>query len=87
MADTYEELYNEPGRFAIRVGRSTYVAWETSGRWYYHRRAGGNITDTNSYASRRSCRRAILNHIARTKKEPRKRNWRLLGRKDRSGRT
>lgn len=31
--------------------------WERGGRWYVRRVSGGNVTDSSSYASRRSARR------------------------------
>ena len=44
-----------------------FRAWKSTmtGRWFWHRKAGGNITDDGSYASRGSARRAILQRIAK----------------------
>lgn len=43
-----------------------YSYWEANdGRWYWHRQAGGHITDSGSYASRRSCRRALRDRVER----------------------
>ncbi|HSX22696.1 MAG TPA: hypothetical protein VLE97_08000 [Gaiellaceae bacterium] len=43
------------------VGRAVYEYWEgaTTGRWYWHRRVGSDITESGSYASRRSTRRKL----------------------------
>lgn len=47
-------------QIAYRIWLSTL-----SGRWYWHRRASGNITDDGSYATRGSARRAVLQRIAK----------------------
>lgn len=33
------------------------------GRWYWHRKRSGQVTASGSYASRRSCRRALRSMV------------------------
>lgn len=56
--------YHNPNSNAI------FEFWKSSltGRWFWHRKSGGRITDDGSYASRRSCRRALAQRVAKEKK-------------------
>jgi hypothetical protein len=63
---SHREIESTPDSFVIGSGRARFEAIRSlSGRWYCHRKVNGRITDDGSYASRRSCRRAILTRIAR----------------------
>jgi hypothetical protein len=65
MTAAYTTVTSGPDEFVLRAGRVRWLAWRSrNGRWYWHRLAGGRVTDSGSYASRRSCRRAILARIA-----------------------
>lgn len=62
----WKELERSSDHFSLRVGVITYFCWRAGGnpeRWYWHRKVSGNITDSGSYASRRSARRAIIGWI------------------------
>jgi hypothetical protein len=46
--------------------KAQFAFWEgKNGRWYWHRKVNGRVTDSGDYASRRSCRRALHQRVAR----------------------
>lgn len=62
----FKQTVTSPTGFMFVSPHSLFSAWEASdGRWYWHRKAGGRVTDDGSYASRRSTRRALIKKMAR----------------------
>lgn len=58
-------------RYPNTNSRAIFVYWpgskDKNARWYWHRKVNGRVTDSGSYAYRRSCRRALAQRVVREK--------------------